>query len=93
MHTHTHTHTQCIYVYILCVHTFTFAAQTLTNMHKYTDQSLASPHMVISPSKRVKGLNEDVFVTQLVVRAEAIDLEFQVRKQVKESEERERQTE
>jgi hypothetical protein len=49
--------------------------------------------MVISPSKRVKGLNEDVFVTQLVVRAEAIDLEFQVRKQVKESEERERQTE
>jgi hypothetical protein len=44
-------------------------------MHKYTDQSLASPNMIISLSKRVKGLNEDVFVTQLVVRAEAIDLE------------------
>ena len=34
--------------------------------------------MLLSPTKRVKGLNEDVFVTQLIVRAEAVDLEFQV---------------
>ena len=40
-------------------------------------QALASPQGKLENAKRVKGLNEEVFVTQLVVSAEAVDLEFQ----------------
>jgi hypothetical protein len=53
------------------------ARQEVATLLKY--QSLASMSSLLSRGNRVKGLNEDVFITQLVVRAAALDFEFQVR--------------
>jgi hypothetical protein len=36
---------------------------------------------MLSRGNRVKGLNEDLFITQLVVRAAALDFEFQVQRE------------
>lgn len=47
----------------------------ISALFKY--QSLAAPRGTPGNAKRIKGLNEEVFVTQLLVRAEAVDLEFQ----------------
>lgn len=47
----------------------------ISALFKY--QSLAAPRGTPANATRIKGLNEEMFVTQLVVRAEAVDLEFQ----------------
>jgi predicted outer membrane repeat protein len=54
------------------------ARQEVATLLKY--QSLASMSSMLSRGNRVKGLNEDVFITQLVVRAAALDFEFQVQR-------------
>jgi hypothetical protein len=54
------------------------ARQEVAALSKY--QSLASMNSMLSQGNRVKGLNEDVFITQLVVRAAALEFEFQVQR-------------
>ena len=55
------------------------ARQEVAALFKY--QSLASMTSMLSRGNRVKELNEDLFITQLVVRAAALDFEFQVQRE------------